>query len=117
MAISLSAIASGLILNEPSAIEAETRATLSASNSPDAPPDAPAEPYVLFVGRLVEKKGVRHLIDAMEILQQRGTPIPLVIIGDGPLAGALKHHAQKLTRVDFLGWQSNAEVRRWMRGG
>ena len=40
LAISLSAIASGLTLNEPSASWAEIRATLSASNSPEAPPDS-----------------------------------------------------------------------------
>ena len=40
MAISLSAIASGLILNDPSASWAEIRATLSASNSPEAPPES-----------------------------------------------------------------------------
>jgi hypothetical protein len=40
LAISLSAIASGLILNEPSAIWAPMRATLSASKSALAPPES-----------------------------------------------------------------------------
>ncbi len=40
LAISLSAIASGLTLNEPSAIWAAMRATLSASNSAEAPPES-----------------------------------------------------------------------------
>src|SRR5204863_1075472 len=40
LAISLSAIASGLTLNEPSASWPAIRATLSASNSPEAPPDS-----------------------------------------------------------------------------
>lgn len=83
--------------------------------SPDEPAAPEGEPYVLFVGRLVEKKGLSHLIDAMDILQQRGTPVRLVVIGDGPLAATLKRHAEKLQRVEFLGWQANTEVRQWMR--
>jgi len=75
-----------------------------------------SEPYVLFVGRLVEKKGVTHLIEAMARLQERGKSIPLVVIGDGPLAESLRRQADRLTQVRFLGWQPNAEVRRWMRG-
>jgi glycosyltransferase involved in cell wall biosynthesis len=74
-----------------------------------------AAPYVLFVGRLVEKKGVAHLIDAVGVLQQRGRPVPLIIIGDGPLAQPLRQRAAGLP-VTFLGWQPNAEVRRWMAG-
>ena len=43
LAISLSAIASGLILKVPSAIAWPTRATLSASNSADVPPESRVE--------------------------------------------------------------------------
>jgi len=80
----------------------------------DVPPHA--APYVLFVGRLVEKKGVSSLIEAIRILQQQDTQVPLVIIGDGPLRGALVAQAQGLADVRFLGWQPNHEVRHWMRG-
>jgi glycosyltransferase involved in cell wall biosynthesis len=80
-----------------------------------APPPSPAEePYVLFVGRFVEKKGVAHLIDAMRRLG--GDAPRLVLVGDGPLAAELRRRAEGLPRVEFLGWQSAAAVRRRMRG-
>jgi glycosyltransferase involved in cell wall biosynthesis len=84
-----------------------------------APPAAVAaaeEAYVLFVGRFVEKKGVSQLIAAMRLLEGRGSGVRLVLIGDGPLAGALRDQARGLPRVSFLGWRANDEVRRWMRG-
>ena len=74
------------------------------------------DPYVLFVGRFVEKKGVSDLIAVMRLLESRGTGARLVLIGDGPLAGALRDEARGLQRVEFLGWLPNAAVRSWMRG-
>jgi len=71
------------------------------------------DPYVLFVGRFVEKKGVSDLIAAMRLLESRAR---LVLIGDGPLSGALRDEARGLKRVEFLGWLPNTEVRSWMRG-
>ncbi len=76
----------------------------------------PKEPYVLFVGRFVEKKGVRFLIDAMQILERRSAGLSLALIGDGPLAGQLKEQARSVRDINFLGWLPNDEVRRWMRG-
>lgn len=77
------------------------------------PDDTPVEPgTILHVGRLVEKKGARVLIDAMtKIAGAR-----LVIIGDGPLRAALTRQAQELgDRVRFLGSLSSDEVAKWMR--
>jgi glycosyltransferase involved in cell wall biosynthesis len=82
-----------------------------------APPEEPeADPYILFVGRFVEKKGVSHLIEAMRLLESRGSSVRLVLIGDGPLGQKLRDQAHGLERVAFLGWLPNAEVRRRMRG-
>ncbi len=49
-------------------------------------PDSEDRPSDLFiaVGRLVEKKGFQYLINACEILQQRGFIFHCEIIGDGP---------------------------------
>jgi len=81
-----------------------------------AEPEAAEGPYVLFVGRFVEKKGVSDLIEAMRLLEAQGSAARLILIGDGPLSGALRERARGLERVRFLGWLPNTEVRRWMRG-
>src|SRR5260221_31378 len=85
-------------------------------NEPDSSAPPPKQPYVLFVGRFVEKKGINHLIEAMRLLKSRGADVPLALIGDGPLAENLKEQARSIGNVNFLGWLPNGEVRRWMRG-
>ncbi len=82
------------------------------------PPVAPSrwdDPYILFVGRFVEKKGVADLIRAARLLDRRGSGARLVLIGDGPLAGALREEAKGLALVSFPGWLPNEEVRLAMR--
>lgn len=64
---------------------------------------------VLHVGRLVEKKGTAVLIDAMAGLEGAR----LVVIGDGPLRGALERRAGP--HVHFLGALPPDEVASWMR--
>jgi glycosyltransferase involved in cell wall biosynthesis len=67
---------------------------------PLAPAPGPSAPRQggLFVGRLAPEKGVSCLVQAW-----RDIPYPLTIIGDGPLADALKRAAPP--QVRFLGWQ------------
>jgi glycosyltransferase involved in cell wall biosynthesis len=77
-------------------------------------PAAEREPnLVLHVGRLVEKKGTRLLLDALADVPEAKA----VILGDGPLRKALERHAGARglgERVRFLGAQPPAEVVRWM---
>lgn len=68
-----------------------------------------SEPFVLFVGRLVEKKGCADLIEAVRRVQA----LRLVVIGDGPLRDSLEKQAEGLN-VSFLGACAPAEVRAWM---
>jgi len=68
-----------------------------------------SEPY-LFVGRMVEKKGVDDLIDAMRMLQDDGLDIKLEIAGSGPNEAALRARAAGLRHVRFLGWQTPADL-------
>jgi len=71
---------------------------------------------VLFVGRLVEKKGVDTLIDAMAILRQTAPSLELSIIGDGPVRGSLEKQAREAgIKVQFQGWQDEKKVRAAMR--
>lgn len=75
-------------------------------------PDDP-RPIVLFVGRLVEKKGAADLIEACAQLADLGPR--LVVIGEGPLRSELEALAQGL-QIDatFLGHQPPVVVRDWM---
>lgn len=78
-------------------------------------PNIPREPVVLFVGRLVEKKGCEYLIQAMSKVQAARPEVELVVIGDGPLRPSLEQLAKKiLRRYRFLGVQPVESVRNWM---
>ena len=70
---------------------------------------------VLFVGRLVEKKGCGSLIDAMAKVQRHILAAQLVVIGDGPLRSQYEAlAAARGVRCRFLGSQPTAAVREWM---
>lgn len=78
-------------------------------------PHVPREPVVLFVARLVEKKGCEYLIRAMHKVQALMPDVELVIIGDGPLRDSLEEQAKSaLQRYRFLGVQPPEVVRNWM---
>ena len=51
---------------------------------------------VVAVGRLIEKKGFRHLIDACSILRQRGRSVRCEIVGGGELRGELEDQIRGL---------------------
>jgi len=68
---------------------------------------------VLFVGRLVERKGVTHLIEAVRRLPAE-LSARLVVIGDGPERAALEAQARAAgmaDRVAIRGRVSDAELR------
>jgi colanic acid/amylovoran biosynthesis glycosyltransferase len=72
----------------------------------------PREKSVLFVGRLVEKKGCGTLIEAMVSVQRRCPSAELVVIGGGPLRADYEARALALgVRCRFLGVQPTAVVR------
>lgn len=79
-----------------------------------ADPAVAREPVVLFVGRLVEKKGAEYLLRAMDQVQKSSPNLHLVIAGDGPLRASLEPLAAKLRRCTFLGMQSHDVVKSWM---
>jgi len=81
-----------------------------------ANPEIKREPIVLFVGRLVEKKGCEYLIRAMAEVQRRMPDVELVIIGDGVLRSSLEDLASRLlNRYRFLGVQPSQVVKEWMQ--
>ena len=73
------------------------------------------KPVVLFVGRLVEKKGCEYLIRAMAQVQSVMPEVELVIIGEGILREKLEQlAAQLLYSYRFLGAQPPEIVKTWM---
>ena len=71
---------------------------------------------VVFVGRLVEKKGVTVLLDALRDLPA-GTDWSLDLIGDGPLRGELEAQAAPLgDRVTFHGQLGAGDLGRRLAG-
>ncbi len=79
--------------------------------------DLPQPPTILFVGRLVEKKGAADLIQACAQLPNRQPDLnpKLILIGDGPLRSDLEAQAQALNvNTEFLGYQSPDVVRDWL---
>jgi glycosyltransferase involved in cell wall biosynthesis len=74
------------------------------------------ENLILFVARLVEKKGCEYLIRAAAQLRARHHEVRLVIIGDGPLRSELEQLALNLRiPAEFLGVQGPDAVREWMQ--
>jgi glycosyltransferase involved in cell wall biosynthesis len=77
-----------------------------------SPPDE--VPTVIAVGRLSPEKGFDILVEALSILKREGTPQRLVLVGDGPLRGALEYAAeasQVTDLVEFAGELTAEEVR------
>ena len=71
-----------------------------------APAPARSDVRLLFVGRLVEKKGVRYLLEAMPSVIADIPAATLAIAGFGPEEGMLREQAQRMGlggRVEFLG--------------
>ncbi|TWT40451.1 Capsular glucan synthase [Phycisphaerae bacterium RAS1] len=82
-----------------------------------AGPDA-ASPSLLGVGRLIEKKGFIDLVRAAGLLRDRGTPVQVRIIGDGPEEAALKCEIERLgleQHVKLLGPLQQDAVRSQMQ--
>ena len=70
---------------------------------PQSPPRAPRDPAtILCVCRLVEKKGVDVLLDALARLRGNWR---FVHVGGGPLAETMKRRAQKLGIAERVSWK------------
>jgi glycosyltransferase involved in cell wall biosynthesis len=78
-----------------------------------SPDTARAENELLFVGRLVEKKGIEYLLDAMPEIAKQLPKTRLSIVGSGPLEDALKAKVHRLGIADtvtFLSAVSNSQL-------
>lgn len=70
---------------------------------PGGVPIAQRRPVILFLGRLVEKKGCIYLLEAFERVRSHLPEAELVIAGDGPERAKLAQHAASIGAVRFVG--------------
>lgn len=81
--------------------------------TPPLPQDMRDRYRILFVGRLVEKKGVDVLLRALPIVRENFPAVHVTIVGDGPERSCLESLAQELgvvEVVEFAGRKPNAEI-------
>jgi L-malate glycosyltransferase len=57
---------------------------------------------ILFVGRLCEAKGIRHLIEAFSEASQDQAGVKLTIVGDGPMRGELSAEIEQRGMKDWI---------------
>lgn len=62
---------------------------------------------VLFVGRLIEEKGVQELLEASALWDSR---ITAVFIGTGPLEGKIREFMSKQSNIVYLGSVANSRL-------
>lgn len=68
---------------------------------------------LLFVGRLVDKKGVEYLVEALPHILKHQPDIRLTIVGNGPLRQAIESRCKQLgitDHVTFAGAVTNQEI-------
>ncbi len=77
----------------------------------DRPDRAGSGLHFVFVGRIAPVKGLRVLLQAVELARKTAPDLHLTIVGDGPDMGAIRALAAPLGEaVRLTGYQSQAEV-------
>lgn len=77
----------------------------------------PAAPRLVCVGRLCEQKGQLLLVRAVQAVVARGSPVHLVLAGDGDMRGAIEALIQECglqNHVSITGWINGDQVREEM---
>ena len=72
-------------------------------------------PIVLNIGRMARLKRQQDLLEAVRALQQQGTEVATVLVGDGPAAAELQELAKTLGIRDtyFAGFVNQSEISRF----
>jgi glycosyltransferase involved in cell wall biosynthesis len=68
---------------------------------------------VVFVGRLIEAKGLRNVLLSLDLLRKRGLVLSLTVVGSGPEADACREISRALhldNQVAFVGAASPARL-------
>ncbi|MGI8964794.1 MAG: glycosyltransferase family 4 protein, partial [Limisphaerales bacterium] len=74
--------------------------------------------YYIFLGRLIEEKGIKVVVNAWNLLRQMqpANPPKLVIGGDGPLTDWVKEAAEKNSLIEYRGYITGEEKQSLLEG-
>lgn len=70
---------------------------------------------ILFVGRLVHRKGLTFLLNAFEVLMDKGSKIKLIVVGTGAEVHKYTHHVKKMgieKNVVFMGYVDDMTLKK-----
>ena len=79
---------------------------------PTPPPGSGHGGYALFVGRLSPEKGIATMLQAWKSAER---PLPLKIVGEGPLEPMVREAAADIPAIEYLGRRPYQEVFDLMR--
>jgi len=101
----------------PNGIELEKFKVLSKINIRKELEISEDKKVVLFVGTLTPRKGIKYLIEALNIVKQKNPNIKLLLIGDGDQKQGLEKLAETLDlkkNISFVGKVENKEIPKYM---
>ncbi len=78
----------------------------------------PDKKIIITVGRMIDCKGQRYLIDSLPFILRDEPSMQLVFVGDGKLRSSLEKQVQSLglkERVMFAGTQDHAAIPKWLQ--
>ena len=68
-----------------------------------------------FVGRLVYQKNPILFLEVLAQVVRRGRDARAIIVGDGPMRGAMSHAARRLGIAERIDWRGDTPAADWMR--
>jgi len=91
-------------------IEYRAPAENPAIRNMDEPLNLPENKTIGFIGQMIDRKNVSHLLDVFDKLAVSNSGLKLVLLGDGISRAKFEAYADKLAsrdRISFLGFQSD----------
>lgn len=77
-------------------------------------------PLIVYVGRIVDEKGIEDLLKAVMLLSDKYRDLSAVIVGEGQDRIRMEHHAHEMglaSRVFFTGWQNPDLIYSYLSAG
>lgn len=69
---------------------------------------------IIFIGEIVEQKGLKTLLKSIEIVKKQNPQINLLIIGGGDLSDWLQRAIKDKNYIKYLGRQDNDQVKKYL---